>query len=483
MSSYVDMDYRRHKHDKSKQATSPSTPSPQSTQSDYMDMNFSARRNASRSQTLNVQYSASPVTSSISPKNFDSFPSSIEYIDADVPPSNNVPHESSKRRENDGYVEMTLGPKREEPAHVRQLSLDGASSDYTCMSGSKRTGNQRSQPIQIQTTLSQYAKFSNSTSSTVSTLFNGFRKSSTGTPPKMFLPITSPFGSSLPRPARSRKNSRKDSRDSSSSSVTTPSSSSTLFPMSLSPSSPVGGKAQIDSTFRVPPISNDDYAYMGFNNRAAKPETDYVNYNPSSKSLNRTDAGSYAVMKPGIPSNVLTGMSVFTNVLVSPPTTSFCDAKGFRPISEQSEGSASPRSDHVVDDGCDVKDASKPNLQDRSSRPGSVSSETTLSSLSRPESTTSELGSATSTLVGSRPSSVNSDRRPSSLCSELCYASLDLVKSNEEDGHRSPRTVKPNDPATSQEQSQPAFSYAQIDFVKSEGLKQCPPATNTKVNH
>lgn len=115
----------------------------------------------------------------------------------------------------------------------------------------------------------------------------------------------------------------------------------------------------------------------------------------------------------------------------------------------------------------------------KSSRPSSVSSEITKGTLSRPNSVSSELGSTSSTIVGgSRPGSVNAEivTRPSSVSSEreLHYASLDLAPS-EDDGTRSPRSSGIRQDGgrspTPNSIGEPVFTYAEIDFIKSEGLK------------
>lgn len=91
-----------------------------------------------------------------------------------------------------------------------------------------------------------------------------------------------------------------------------------------------------------------------------------------------------------------------------------------------------------------------------------------MSVTSRPESVTSN-----DVHMTSRPPSVSSER-------ELHYASLDLPQSNSNtnqpsqkmdvDEQTTPQTSSSSSSASSQ-QSQPAFTYAQIDFVKSENLK------------
>jgi hypothetical protein len=88
--------------------------------------------------------------------------------------------------------------------------------------------------------------------------------------------------------------------------------------------------------------------------------------------------------------------------------------------------------------------------------------------ISRPESVSSN-----DVHMTSRPPSVSSER-------ELHYASLDLPQSNSNtnqssqkmdvDEQTTPQNSSSSSSASSQ-QSQPAFTYAQIDFVKSENLK------------
>ncbi|KAI4456394.1 hypothetical protein MML48_8g00012582 [Holotrichia oblita] len=432
---------------------------------------------------------------------------------------NYITRSTNNREIPSGYMEMDMAKIRRDmknrtvsdgaregvttTSHQRQTSLDGTdpeNSDYTNMSlGSssstkkkdRKTNKKdkvRSQPIQIQTTntvtpstLYSMAK-GPSSSSPLLYSWSG-RKYSTGTPPKMCLPLsTSNYGlySSLPR-QRSRKNSRRDSKDSSTSSATTPSSSSTLFPMSLnSPSSPI----KTETIPKLPPStsrfgSNDDYAVMDFcrTKTNTKPESsgdsDYVNYNPA-KPYTRTHSADYV---PIIPQ---------TTKITKDPTSSNLEGS-YRSLENlRSNETESPS-------GNETGDKAK-------SRPDSVTSSETGSNLSRPGSTSSELGSTSSTLIGgsSRPPSVGNDpTRPPSTTSndmQLCYASLELVRSDE-DGSRSPRTLKTqtsdgsaNSAASSSSgaaEQDTAFTYAKIDFVRSgESFKHNQPfINNAKVKH
>lgn len=92
--------------------------------------------------------------------------------------------------------------------------------------------------------------------------------------------------------------------------------------------------------------------------------------------------------------------------------------------------------------------------------------------------------------ASSRPPSVSSER-------ELHYASLDLAPSGSEgeDGSRSPHTIKTQGSLTESSTSSPspnpinqgsgesAFTYAEIDFAKSEGLRSVSYSLGRKVRH
>ncbi|KAF5290513.1 hypothetical protein FQA39_LY03617 [Lamprigera yunnana] len=551
MKEYVDMDPRRpNRIERSNTRTKDlrnCSDSPLSRNSDYLDMNF---------QCKNKPCSGSPRYPDDSPMDH-----SMDYMD--------MGFQSNRNNENkpvtvDGYVEMSLGK------HHRQSSYDGNSNDdYTDMSvgSGKRNGSERreskrdktsSQPISIQAvTTSQFPKNSNSISPIYSSVCIG-RKFSTGTPPKMYLPLSSSELNtycSLPR-QRSRKNSRRDSKDSSSSSVTTPSSSSTIFPISLnSPSSPLKSSTSktpeaSTNNIKVPaaiinvkynrpsfsqrPQSTSDYTIMDF--EKPKPTTtdtsDYVNYNPAplNTKCNRNEqTADYAIMRPGSlditrPTTVISKPKM--SIPVSSPSTlttqlssmvlgqsalsydfGMSATRCFLPISETRDdsrlGTMSPRpgdlaptrsSENINNMEESVADCQSP--VPKISRPNSVSCELTRASVSRPNSAASEFGSSSSTVVGSRPASVNSDRiRPASvnLEGQLHYASLDLAITCEEEGSRSPRTVKSSSVSNANEignisPTQPlpettGFTYAEIDFIKSEGFKHNMAPNNTKVKH
>lgn len=421
-SDYLEMDGRGNK---MKPSTSPQNPSlsplssiastsPMSQYTpttDYMDMNF-------HQKNLDM-YVASPVQSTLGYMSKGS-PSSIDYIDMDYHPSS--------KKENEGYVEMSLGGGGNTPTAV---------GDYTNMSfGSSARKNQQNQ------------EKSKNDSNTRSKPIN-IQQNSYG----MILPIQP-----LLIKTRSWKVSRRDSKDSSSSSVTTPSSSSTIFPLSLnSPSSPVSSKSPdaksptITPTILKPPTTStrikvpstvlntkyqasgirrdvSDYAPMNF---SAPEKPSYVNFRPQahppSSKYPATSASSKA-QDDYAPMDLGGRGSAWCESYLTQVNNSLC----FKPIDEESN---------------------------KQSRPSSESSEV-------------------STLVGSRPNSVNSagGQDPSSPApapqAQLHYASLDLASSdNAEDAalKRLPKiSMKDGNGSNTQDAG---FAYAEIDFARSEGFK------------
>lgn len=527
---YMDMDPKRNRN-AIKPSSSPlmSSLSPTiETKDGYMDMNFSKHRPERLSYSSDLySLSSGKNSSSSSPLHPQESPPSMDYMDMNY---RSRTSSSSKKQQtipvtsvvNDGYVEMSLGNKS---GHQRQSSLDSAkiSPDYTNMSlGSAKKEHRpskkekaKSQPIQIQNNTNQSTKCSkgSSPSSPMCGVYYP-RKYSTGTSPNMMLPLSSsgsPY-SSLTR-QHSRKNStlRRDSRDSSSSSINTPSSSSTIFPISLnSPSSPVKPPTKTESTvLKVPAgvlnvrYNNDDYAMMdskcdfsgrNFENKRdvdgkkdvdykkCSTGSDYVNYNPVKNKIiqERIESGDYAIMKPGCP----IGMNQTSTTKKLVENIENC----FRPISTTSDNQdyammAYFNSSSSSSPCCETKENHQENKCQQ--RPSSVSSE--KSNLSRPSSTSSDVGSTTSTIIGmnSRPSSSNSDKIiiKNNNTDVLHYASLDLVKNPEDDTSKSPTSntlinddnIRSSTPShimqqqQQQQQQQTGCTYADIDFVKSEG--------------
>lgn len=586
-----------------KPSSIPHSSSNSSTNRDYMDMKPSTSPHKPSSipkyNPYYVEMAGAKLATSPKNNNKTASPIQEEYMDMDLQRSKNTRTDRTvtgaartqpvdlpiPKKTSEGYMDMSWS------RHLRKSSLDSAkvvnannNEDYMNMAagssrkkerkGSKKEKN-RSQPITIQS--SQPVKNVSSqspVSSFTSFLQNSTRKNSTGTPPKHppnFLPLSScsyspgssPF-SSLRRP-RSRKSSRRDSKDSSGL-VTPTSESSTIFP--FSPGSPIkpfqSAKSPdmttekcTDSLDSTP--SSSDYARMSydFSNKVSadytemnfeKPklnqnqsssnqndkDTDYVNYcpavpKPRNISGSSDDYGEYAVMRPVsivqsansiqrmgnqntlhkqisslTMNNIASKPCVFKPIVepkddnrlgaVSPLPGDIAPHRSFENLrceQESSTGANEGTSRSECADGnyetlrgpvskVSSETISRPSSvsSNKSSRPSSVSSEITRGTLSRPSSVSSELGSTTSTVVGSRPGSVNAEMvtRPSSVSSEreLHYASLDLAPS-EDDGTKSPRSsgVRPDGgrSPTPNSTGEPVFTYAEIDFIKSGGLK------------
>lgn len=302
----------------------------------------------------------------------------------------------------DGYVEMTLGNKKNQ----RQPSIDaGIQNEEPSTGGAKKKSTISakktvSQPITItQTTSSSQVTKNSSSPLSISSLLG--RKSSTNTPPKMHLPLSSwntSSYSSLPR-QRNRKDSQNSKDNSSSSSVTTPSSSSTIFPLSLnSPSSPLRPQTKTEtpsslkltsaifntiykgssksSSAASKPATNHGYTMMDFEKTKLKPvdTSEYVNYAPAvTATVNPVsivtpatvvtqapivtpEADDYALMEPDIceTAKVTTCpvRSVSSDGVTSPLITHLSSigiqenqSMLFRPIKEDSKMGSSPTMD------------------------------------------------------------------------------------------------------------------------------------------
>ncbi|KAL3272560.1 hypothetical protein HHI36_014030 [Cryptolaemus montrouzieri] len=390
-------------------------------------------------------------------------------------------------RSNDGYVEMSLGK-----GHHRQSSLDSAQlrrEDYAMMTSGSSLKNKENKPNKNDTNRSLPITISNSHPNTNSTPMYG--RIYSGNSPKMQLPLTNTTTSPSSSLPRGRKNStRRDSRDSSSSSVTTPSNSSTIFPLSLnSPSSPVKPVKTperstpsflLNSLYRkIRGKSNDsqeDYTVMDFQKKGGskgnQDMSEYINLDLSKMNLNgRTCVeGEYAKMQPSkkaTPESKAFSLSTLTET----------SSRGFKPISETRESGPSPPLSSsssmlpttIPTSGNDTQKTDESQaVKSDTKRSDSLNSDSGSSKpVSRPGSASSDLCSSTSTLVGSRPDSVNSDSiRPSST-SSLHYANLDLQTIDDDGDSRSPRRNNSND--SNQEGT---FTYAEIDFNKSEELKK-----------
>lgn len=466
-----------------------------------------------------------------------------EYMDMEFHPP------STSGKSPDGYLEMSYN---------RKSSLDSSIThrdEYVNMTatrtrkerkGSKKEKTTRSQPIAItqpSTTVTTTTGIPTSRSPSSSFYSYTQKTVSPKQPPPSYLPLStgscSPSGSpfsSLRRP-RSRKSSRRDSKDS----VTPTSDQSTIFP--FSPGSPVkpfqqnspqesSRKCAVDAssgTVRLAKNSSDYMEMTGPLNQnivgvssilpnipktSENQSTDYVNFCPKTSIVSTTtesmvasdDYGEYAVMRPVVTTSqqrFIVNSAPFSGTLTKQLSGLSVTPCVFKPITEPERIQAtSPRPGDVAphrsfenlrsgagaDSGYEtlspVAKVSRPSsvvgsrpgsVSSDRSRPSSVSSELGKSgTLSRPSSVSSELGSTSSTIVGSRPESVCAEAtRPPSVSSEreLHYASLDLA-TIDDDGTRSPRQSKDTRSPTPSTSTEPCFTYAEIDFGRSEVLKQ-----------
>lgn len=543
-----------------KPASSPMQCPASSRDSGYMEMRPSTSPHKSNVKyAYYVEMTANKM--STSPKsNKTASPIQEEYMDMDF----NTRRTSTQnmdvpKKSPEGYMEMSWVKQRKTDDHKRKERR-----------GSKKEKT-RSQPITINRNIPTGAAVT--TSSAFPTYTSPGLKNSTGTSPKhppSFLPLSSYSPSNSPfsslRRQRSRKNSRRDSKDSL---VTPTSDHSTIFPFSpgspekpfhiKSPDLAYSRKCAVDAssgTVRIAPrkpelrtedLNKSDYLEMGFdkNRMSYQPiipknnESEYINFCPlvprtKTNSSSSDDYGEYAIMRPTNINEQRKSFPNITNTITKLSGLTMANLKPcvFKPIVEPKDdrlGTVSPKPGDVAPHrsyenlrssdcasetsksdslegnyetlrACISPKLSRPgsvNSDKRNSRPGSVSSdksnisrpssvssEVTKGSLSRPSSVSSELGSTTSTIVGSRPESVNAECvRPPSVTSEkeLHYASLDLAPMDE-DGTRSPRTkgdiARSPTPSSSEH-----FTYAEIDFIKSEGMKQVNILNNTKVKN
>nr|CAD7431788.1 unnamed protein product [Timema monikensis] len=269
---------------------------------------------------------------------------------------------------------------------------------------------------------------------------------------------------------------------------------------------------------------------------------DYVNYNPNLSSkenlITEKEYPGYTVMKPvpmvstrkisaptfgicrpqqGLSSLALSSPSLSAEKSITPPTTRKSSPSAlFQPISKLNEQSPPPRvitSSPIINQGAAMfnkqrsvdsdpgssgrQSTGKKQISEDRKKDGSPAYEnlnllsggssgnvSPLVVSSRPPSVSS--GNVSPLVVSSRPPSVSSER-------ELHYASLDLAPSGSEgeDGNRSPRGLKSQssltESSTSSSSPNPSihggtsdtFTYAEINFAKSEGLKN----TSRKMRH
>ncbi|XP_066250468.1 insulin receptor substrate 2 isoform X2 [Euwallacea similis] len=432
---------------------------------DYLDMSGRNRRTDSFGSHM-----------STSPPHFDNVSPKL---------SDHLPFGASRggRSTIEGYVPMTPGDSSS-IKHQRQNSTESADNehgDYLNMSGmnvalsATKTDKTRSQPIAIQT-VSGNTAVKNSSPISISSPLGRKPSPPTRGSPKMHLPL-SPY-SSLPRQKSPRKGSASQggsSKDSSLSSsvTTTPSSSSTMFPMSLnSPQSPMiaGSKSATPTTHapsavKVPAsvlnvqykatgarkkASTDEYTMMDFETTSKSSpleasrveDSPYMNYCPpnngapsrlSELCCNETDdfSGDYAVMKPGVfpvkPTTLSRTKNSSPSGLTSPlanhlSSVGISDRQNmcFMPIREKDERMPSPKPgdvpDRLTQDDKTLETASmeceESRTYDRLKSPGG-----TLK-ISRPNSSNSDMINTQAQRPASTTGSEKGSSRPSSVCSE-----------------------------------------------------------------
>ncbi|XP_066140189.1 insulin receptor substrate 2-like isoform X7 [Euwallacea fornicatus] len=433
--------------------------------SDYLDMSGRNRRTDSFGSHMST---SPPHFDNVSPKLSDHLPFGVIR---------------GGRSTIEGYVQMT--PEDSSSIkHQRQNSAESADNehgDYLNMSGmnvalsATKTDKTRSQPIAIQT-VSSNTVVKNSSPISISSLLGRKPSPPTRGSPKMHLPL-SPY-SSLPRQKSPRKGSASQggsSKDSSLSSsvTTTPSSSSTMFPMSLnSPQSPMiaGSKSATPTTHapsavKVPAsvlnvqykptgtrkkASTDEYTMMDFETTSKSSpleasrveDSPYMNYcppnngvpsRPSEQCCNETDdmSGDYAVMKPGVfplkPTTLSRTRNSSPSGLTSPlashlSSVGISDRQNmcFMPIREKDERMPSPKPgdvpDRLTQDDKTLETASmeceESRTYDRLKSPGG-----TLK-ISRPNSSNSDMINTQAQRPASTTGSEKGSSRPSSVCSE-----------------------------------------------------------------
>ncbi|CAH1955488.1 unnamed protein product [Acanthoscelides obtectus] len=436
---------------------------------DYLDMGGNSRLLSTSPRTGTSVASASSVLSDYMPLGFEASSSN-----------------TSSRTATEGYVEMS-GTGVATRGHHRQLSLDShmgsVMESYANMSlgqgnkkkptptsssnstSAKKDKHQQSQPISIYPTATCMAHVHCKTiSSPITSLWSGSgvgRKTSAcalgtgggGTPPKMHLPLTSPY-SSLPRQRHRRDSSNAASTSaetgsvSSGSSITTPSSSSTIFPLSLnSPSSPMkpatsaSGKTETPTALKFPAALLNAFYKTGSTSKStsnvpvrqapiAAPEDDYT--------LMDFQTSSNAVEPPSQQPVTSSGSS---RVSADEDDYMMCSPATVEAVVSNENERIQPESAQT-----------QPQKEDREEKDEETEPpyEVLRSITEAPSST----GSNAEPSSGGTPKTDSSAETPS----KLHYASLDLAQQDAEASSSSNTTQQPPKP-----------TYAQIDFIRTSG--------------
>ncbi|XP_039281176.1 insulin receptor substrate 2-A isoform X3 [Nilaparvata lugens] len=387
----------------------------------------------------------------------------------------------SSQCSNDDYVQMAPDGR---PVSIRRVSLDNSSSrneDYMNMTPGNGNGNGKQQQQQQQRNgrkertrfNSQPIAIRSSTSGAAQApccTYNGVRKLSSGTPPKVpsYLGLSGSSPSSSPYSSLGRRRSkaeaglaRSESRDSNGG-LSTP--DTPIFRISLnSPISPTT-PTSYDSAAKCPVDATDGTIRISYlPSQQPSDQSDYINYNPRQVSGSCDD---YLPMQPGKPPEPVRKIS-------APPVFATCSSAAVAAASAAAAASASAVA--VVDEVV----ADLGGLEINSSQPSSVCSGAAAaasSQCSTIEESPAEPAAATERHNCHAPSTSQSApaSQPPIAEKELHYASLDLVKPEEsrvgggtdlrnQSSTSSASTPSPN---IQHNTSTATFTYAQIDFSK-----------------
>ncbi|XP_026474435.1 insulin receptor substrate 1-like isoform X3 [Ctenocephalides felis] len=371
----------------------------------------------------------------------------------------------------EGYVEMSWNGGRKNTSQ-----LPGSADDYISMSFDKVYKK-------YQKNLKNHDTISAHSSQPITIRSN--QTDSSPKPPPGYLPLV--VGSN------STTRQRRESKDSG---VVTPSGSqNTIFP--FSPSSPTKAfmpnklynqrKCQVDASSgtvclddaneddikpqtTVEPITEKDEKNLHNNcsdTSTSGNDSDYINCSPVRRMSD--PSGDYALM---LTPTVVTGDTAITTIVQSEASSA-----EFRPIHAAPESVNSTRKVPEVSSPKNVSNAQNRLLFERraditSNNNNNINNNNNNNTNQQQQHKEQLEGSAGYELLAVRPSSAGGERivsRPGSVGGEreLHYASLDLPPEAE----RSPRCPDAPLSASPSPNPEPAFTYAQIDFLKSENLK------------
>jgi hypothetical protein len=232
-------------------------------------------------------------------------------------------------------------------------------------------------------------------------------------------------------------------------------------------------------------------------NKAGSPRNhNYVNCSPCHRTREEPVFGDYALMRPVAVPEARRAPRVMDLTAIpdyrSVSRKALCTASTPKLVTS---ASTAPNKEAVQFGKQNVTGAKVGAVARQLSGPSLGSAEGAISRQLSNSSTESVVTGQAATVSGgspasSRPPSVSSER-------ELHYASLDLAPSGSEgeDGSRSPHSIRtqgsltesstssPSPNPVNQAAGEPAFTYAEIDFAKSEGLRNVSCSLNKKLRH